>query len=182
MVLLRVLILLVVLIFPHPSVPQQSAYDDLIKFYANEMNRYSEVLEKHILQLDKCLGEMNQFEKGQFLLEAVECPKFNRMKTKISSLLDELKAVMKSYANWLKDIANSNLPIDSFAKSYAAQSQVDTLLRIYLVKTKQAQIQTQRIQKLEKKLTKEFEGLSEMLKEFQQLEELKKQGKEHRSQ
>lgn len=105
---------MVLLSFPHPVAPQQTTYDHLVQFYANETNRYSEVLEKHILQLEKCRGEMDRFEKGEVFLESVECPKFNRMKATISSLLDELKAVMTSYRDWVKDVANLNLPIDSF--------------------------------------------------------------------
>ncbi|MFQ5882347.1 MAG: hypothetical protein ACE5I9_07730 [Candidatus Methylomirabilales bacterium] len=166
-ILATIVNLFVGLILTSSLAAQQPSYGHLDQFYAEEIDRFNRAFEKHIKQADKCLNEMDRFEKGEIFLEPVECPKFNQMRPKARELLGEVKIVMKSYGGALEDAIKAGAPTGIFRKTVVPMSRANSLIRIYGVKFQQAQLQSKRVQKLEKELVKELEGLGRVLKELQ---------------
>ena len=59
----------------------QTAQERLATFYLSEIHTFNMAFEKHLEQLDKCLGEMDRFEGGEAFLDPVECSAFNEMRS-----------------------------------------------------------------------------------------------------
>lgn len=144
-----------------------SGTETLDSFYAAELNKFNEAFESHIEQLDKCLSEMERFEKGEVFLEPTECAKFDESRPYAASLLEEVEIVMKSYAKWLDAIVDDN----AIKNSSAASNMTNALLQIYSTKFQKALIQTMRVRKQEEQLVNEINKLGETLRQLNSPEE-----------
>ena len=118
----------------------QAQHERLDAFYADEFKKFNKTLERHIEQLDKCLAEMDRFEAGEFLLEPIECPAFDKMRRRVPALLEDIKLVMVSYRDRLIATQQSSL----------LGSDTSVLIQIYMVKYKRAMLQNARVQKMER--------------------------------
>ncbi len=146
----------------------QEKYERLDAFYADEFKQFNQVFEKHIEQLDKCLTEMDRFEAGEFLLEPMECPAFDKMRRRVSALLDDIKLVRASYRDWLIALQRADAPDTATQQSSLPSSETGVLIQIYKVKYKRAMLQSARVQKMQGELVKTLRNLTEHLQELTQ--------------
>jgi len=158
--------LIIALLFSLPPVTQAQSSSYLDQFYADEIDRFNRAIEKHIKQVDKCINEMDRFEKGEVFLDPVECPKLNRMLDEVLALIGNVKIVLTSYqASLIREI-KKGVSEDNFPKTEAPMSRSASLMRVYSVKIQQAQLQSKRVQKLEGDLVKKFKSVWKKLQEF----------------
>ena len=146
----------------------QSGHERLAKFYADEFIKFNAAFVKHVDQLDLCLAEMDRFEIEfeTWFEEPVECPRFDVMRPEGTALLEGVKPVMESYS----DVLESGYAGSAYDRVAREMYEAVALLRVYGVKFQQAQIQTERIRKLESELGEAFQGLTDAVQEWLQLQ------------
>ena len=159
-----VLLGLVTFTFTHAAKSADvSEYNKLDSFYAGEFKKFNNVFNGHITQIDKCLKEMDAFEKGDIFKEPIECKNFNAMRPDTASLIEEIQVVTKSYGNWLKQVPQE----ESSELSLTEYNNSSALIEIYTVKFKKSMIQTKRVRRQEKKIVGNLNQLSDELKRLQ---------------
>ena len=165
-----ILSFVVVLLLPGvEATSAASGTEKLDSFYATEFKKFNEAFEKHIQQVDKCLGEMDRFEKGDIFLDPIECPKFDKMRPEAASLLKEIKVVVESYVKWLNILSDETVE-NATKLSSPANNMTNALIQIYSTKFQKALIQTKRVRKQEEELVNEINKLSETLKRLNTIE------------
>ncbi len=111
---------------------------------------------------------MDRFEAGEFLLEPMECPAFDKMRRRVSALLDDIKLVKASYRDWLIALDRADAPDTATQQSSLPGSETGVLIQIYKVKYKRAMLQSARVQKMQGELVKTLRNLTEHLQELTQ--------------
>ena len=146
----------------------QTGHDRLGKFYASQFHQFNTTFVEIVNQLDRCLAEMDRFEAGNVLLDPVECPRFDKLRPKAFALMEDLEPVMDSYRVTLNTLSEINYTGDAYDRPGKELEEVVALLKLFKVKFKQANVQTKRVQKLERDLMKELEDLVDILKKFKE--------------
>ena len=154
-------------VFASGSVANAQTSDDRLgEFYADEFRAFNAQFEGLVEQLDKCLKEMDRYEKGDWLMDPVECSTFNEMDASRPALLNDIDPVLDNFSKTLKRIIERNYSGNAYDQAFQEYDQLNALLQLYMVKTQQAKIQTERVRKHEAALVKELEGFFEGLGEI----------------
>ena len=148
-------------------VSAESGTEKLDSFYFEEFNKFNMAFEKHAQQVEKCLKEMERFEKGEIFLDPQDCPKLNEMRLDAVSLLEEVQVVINSYESWLKIEFNDNATKQSFPAFEIIYAQIT----IYSTKYKKAVIQTKRVRKNEEEIANSIEELSDLMERLNTVEQ-----------
>lgn len=143
-----------------------SGAEKLDSFYAAEYKKFNEAFGKYVQQVDKCLGEMDRFEKGEVFIDPIECPKFDQIRHEAASLMEEIKVVMESHVEWLNTLSDNNVT----KLSLPASNMTNALIQIYITKYQKALLQTKRVRKQEEEIVNEIKKLSETLKRLNSIE------------
>ena len=144
----------------------QTGQERLATFYFSEIHTFNIAFEKHLEQLDKCLGEMDSFEGGKVFLENVECSAFNEMRSVIGALLEDIQPVIQSFMNTLQNLAESGYAANAYDQAFDEQMEANALMKLYQVKLQQAKIQTERVRKTESEFVKQLQGLNKIMQEM----------------
>ncbi len=111
---------------------------------------------------------MDRYEAGNVLQDPVECPRFDKLRPKVVTLTKELQPVMDSYRATLNRLPELNYTGDAYERTDKELEEAMALLSLFHVKFKQAKIRSERVQKLERDIVKELEGLADILKKFKE--------------
>jgi uncharacterized protein Yka (UPF0111/DUF47 family) len=156
----------VMLVMTSSPAHSQNADEKLAAFYESEFKAFNTKFDKIVNQLDLCLKEMDRFEAGDWLLDSVECPKFNNIQTQTEGLISSLRHTLTGFRRTLGNLMRREYSGKAYDQALVLQNHSVALMQIYLVKFNQVHDQDKRIQKLEGKITKQLEKLLDTLKKI----------------
>lgn len=151
----------------------ESGNENRDSYYVKQFEQFNQAFEAHIGQLEKCIVEMETFEKKdtELVFNDVECSKLDKMRPEAQDLYDKTRAALEEYYRWI-----SSLTEDTFRElvkfSNSSQSILLESTRKYLMKHKEAVAQSERIMQ---KQVRRLEEMEQRIKEAEQQMESSKE-------
>lgn len=144
----------------------ESGNENRDSYYVKQFDKFNQAFEMHIGQLEKCIAEMEMFEKEDtgLVFNDVECSKLDKMRPEAQDLYEKTRSALEEYYGWI-----SSLTEDTFRElvkySTSSQSMLLESTRKYLTKHKEAVAQSERI------MQKQVRRLEEMEQRIKQAEQ-----------
>ena len=135
-------------------------------YFVNQFEKIKNAFEIHIQQLDKCIEEIEIFEKKntELVFEDVECSKFNKMRPDVQELFTQVKSALEEYHAWINSLTEN--AFEELVKySSSSQSKLLLITREYLNKHQQLLAQSEQV------MQKQMQRLSELEKRSKEVEQ-----------
>lgn len=157
---------LVLILFLAPNEKAALAASDPEKrdaYFVNQFEKIKNAFEKHIEQLDKCIAQMELFERkdAELVFKDEECSQLDKMRSDARELFSQVKISLEEYYAWINSLTEKTFK-ELVEYSKDSQSRLLAMTREYLNKYEEALSQSERI----------------MQKQAQRLNELEKKSKE----
>lgn len=153
----------------------ESENEQLDSYYTNRFEEFNKAFEEHIQQLDKCIAEMEVFEKKdtKLVFNDAECSKLDKMRPEAQDLYEKTRAVLEEYYRWISSLTEKTF--DELVKdSNHSQSMLLASTREYLTRHKKALRQSERVME---KQVRRLEEMEQRIKEAeQQIESARDEG------
>ena len=148
----------------------QTGQERLATFYFSEIRAFKMAFEKHLEQLDKCLDEIDRFERYEMFLEPVECPAFNEMRRGAGALLKDIKPAIQAFKDTLQDLAESGYAGSAYDQAMEELLEAAVLVKLYHVEYPQTMILAERNRKAESEIAKELQNFTKVIQEMPLME------------
>ncbi len=132
-------------------------------YFVKQFEKIKNAFEKHIEQIDKCIAQMELFERKdtELVFKDKECSQFDKMRPEAQELFKQVKTSLEEYYAWINSLTEKTFE-ELVEYSRDSQSKLLAMTREYLNKYEEALTQSERI----------------MHKQAQRLSELEKRSKE----
>lgn len=132
-------------------------------YFVDQFGKIKSAFEKHIEQLERCIAQMELFERKdtELVFKDDECSRIDKMRPEAQELFRQVKTSLEEYYAWISSLTEKTFE-ELVEYSKDSQSRLLAMTQEYLDKYKEALTQSERI----------------MQKQAQRLSELEKRSKE----
>ncbi len=142
-------------------------------YFVKQFEKIKTAFEKHIHQLDRCIEQMELFERKDtdLVFKDEECSQFDKMRPEARELFRQVKTSLEEYYAWISSLTEKTFE-ELVEYSKDSQSKLLAMTQEYLDKYKEALTQSERI------MQKQVQRLSELEKKSKEVEQKIQSNKE----